>query len=315
MFKTIHLPKKYRLAVTSNFFLSLIWIGVGVFFPIVNLSENQTLYIFSSIAQVVAGIYGLTLAGYVFLSNQQDRLVDKDDSLIEIVGRIQASQHRLVMFITILSVFSIFASLITIGVNGIENYFIKALVSNGAISLFISAIIWAAYFVADVTRPEKISEESQEMKDEISGQNQQELSPAEVEKESNSGVQVPIKGESFVADSNNLAEFIRTFNRIDEMLETYADKNLSSSAQPIASNPTTFSTNATNLRKNNVRWTIPRIVKALAVEGRIDKGFADELAEIIRYRNALVHGQDLSVDKNMLVRVTNAFNRLYPLLG
>ncbi len=315
MFERMHVPKKYRRTIDFNVALSLIWIVVGVFFPIVNLSENQTLYIFSSIAQVVAGIYGLTLAGYVFLSNQQDRLVDKDDSLVEIVGRIQANQHRLVMFITILSVFSIFASLLTIGMRELENYFVRAVVSNGAISLFISAILWTAYFVADVTRPEKISEESQEMKDEISGQNRHEPPVAVAGDLDISGVQVSTESESFVSDSNNLAEFIRTFNRIDELLETYADINLSNFAQSITTNPTAFSTNTTILRKNNARWTIPRIVKALAVEGRIDKGFADELAEIIRYRNALVHGQDLSVDKNMLVRVTNAFNRLHPLIG
>ncbi|MDQ2822704.1 MAG: hypothetical protein M3Y65_20390, partial [Pseudomonadota bacterium] len=291
MFKHNSFPKKYRRAVIYNFGAVSLWIAAGLFFPFVNLSENQTLYIFSSISQVVAGIYGLTLAGYVFLSNQQDRLIDKDDSLIDIVGRIQEDQHSLVMFITILSVSAMFVSLLTIGLREIENCSIMLFVSNGAVALFISAILWTAYFVADVTRPDKISEESKAMKDEISAQFQhQPLTPvadAIVE----SGASRPVERETASTDNSNLAEFIRTFNRIDDLLETYADINLSNSAQAIISNPLAISPNTGFFRKNNARWTISRIVKALVVEGRIDKLFANDLSEIIRYRNALVHGQ------------------------
>ena len=76
------------------------WIVGACLLPLLNLSENQALYIFSSEAQVIAAVYGLTITGYIFLRNQQDRLADRDESLVEILDTIQSDQYRFIAFIT-----------------------------------------------------------------------------------------------------------------------------------------------------------------------------------------------------------------------
>ena len=46
---------------------------ISLIHPIALMNENQILYIFSTSAQVVAGIFGLTISGFIFLRSELDR--------------------------------------------------------------------------------------------------------------------------------------------------------------------------------------------------------------------------------------------------
>ncbi|MCO4882357.1 hypothetical protein VOI32_37795 [Paraburkholderia caribensis] len=43
---------------------------IGVSSPWISLNENQVLYLFSTSAQVLAGVYGLTLTAYIFFQKR-----------------------------------------------------------------------------------------------------------------------------------------------------------------------------------------------------------------------------------------------------
>ena len=45
----------------------------GLTHSLLKLDENQILYLFSTSAQVLAGVYGLTLTGFVFFRNELSR--------------------------------------------------------------------------------------------------------------------------------------------------------------------------------------------------------------------------------------------------
>jgi len=292
-----------------NFLLIIACVLIGQIYPFFNLSENQTLYIFSSMAQVIAGIFGLTIAGYTFLRNQQDRLVDKDDTLIEIFERIQGNQHRLVEFITALSVISILSALLVIALRESSNQNIKLAATYISLSLFVSSILWTAYFVIEVTRPEKISNESKIIKAEIISQvnTESELGGRNISEDLDNLNQKISPNKN----NNHFSDFMRNFNIIEKYLVGFAEFEFGSKSQE------KFNFDLINDMPNknftldqNVNWPISKIVKALFSEAIINKEFSNEILSIIKYRNALIHGEDLSVDLNMLSRVVAAVKKL-----
>ncbi|WP_152903193.1 hypothetical protein [Stutzerimonas stutzeri] len=58
---------------------------VGANNPVLILNENQILYLFSTSAQVLAGVYGLTLTGFIFFRNELSREELEDETLVEAV--------------------------------------------------------------------------------------------------------------------------------------------------------------------------------------------------------------------------------------
>src|SRR3546814_11451832 len=67
--------------------LAVITSYVGTKNPILTLNENQILYLFSTSAQVLAGVYGLTLTGFIFFRNELSREELEDETLVEAVER------------------------------------------------------------------------------------------------------------------------------------------------------------------------------------------------------------------------------------
>jgi hypothetical protein len=51
----------------------------------IELNENQILYLFSTSAQVIAAIYGLTLTGFVFFRSELNRQEFEDETLVDAV--------------------------------------------------------------------------------------------------------------------------------------------------------------------------------------------------------------------------------------
>ncbi|MEX8493217.1 hypothetical protein, partial [Sphaerotilus sp.] len=57
------------LFVMAAVFSCVMGLNTRIFY----LNENQILYIYSTSAQVIAGIYGLTLTGFIFYRNELSR--------------------------------------------------------------------------------------------------------------------------------------------------------------------------------------------------------------------------------------------------
>lgn len=287
---TTSLPRKGAIIITLG--VIALWNLIGLMCPVLQLSENQNLYIYSSASQVIAGIYGLTVAGYAFLRNQQDRQIDKDESLAEIFERIQTQQHGGVLFITSISGLAILSALSAIALLGVDESFIKTIASNTASALFFSSLSWTAYFVVDAMRPEKILSASESIKQEIA---------------SSVTVSQPASVARPRTGGGNLERFLLNYNAIERHLEEYAERHFyvryKGSIEAVSSQQ---SSTESDYRGPRARWTKARIVKALASQDLIDPWLADELLVLVKYRNALVHGRDMTVEDAMVLRVEKA---------
>jgi hypothetical protein len=272
----------------------VIWVIVGTFAPTLLLGENQTLYIFSSQAQVVAAVFGLTITGYVFLRDQQDRLSDQDESLTEIIDSIQREQFSFIALLTGVSIASMLMSLLTIAYREHTSFSLRTGILNTATALFIASLVLTAIFVFHAMRPSKIARTSAAIKAEVEAQ-QVGATPPEPQ------------FETPASAKGNLEEFLLAFNSIEQRLDEFAREHLE---RPRPVSGVTWSDETSRIRQPRTTWTKPRIVRAMESQGVIDKVLAARLIDLIRYRNALVHGQDMSVPDDVLGLVTSIRDEL-----
>ncbi|MCP1501193.1 hypothetical protein J2Y86_005900 [Pseudomonas migulae] len=309
------------------------WVLLGWNIPIINLSENQALYTFSSQAQVVAAVYGLTITGYIFLHNQQDRLADKDETVADALDEIKIFQHSFITFLTLVSLAAIFCALFAIIFRESPYSTLKVVTQNSAAAFFFIALVCTGYFVRDAMKPNKIEEASDRIKKEVETRSKSDNDAAS--SMPGDQVSVPVEeppfleptpvgledfvGERQAGDANFSAsssfkisgfeQFLSSYNRIERSLDVFASIYLDRTTLSIhdLSRYPVFQENKSSPRS---KWTKSRIVKAMLSQKLISSEFANNLSELIRYRNALVHGRDFSVSVDILDRVQKAADEL-----
>jgi uncharacterized protein YutE (UPF0331/DUF86 family) len=180
--------------------------SIGASRPVMLLNENQILYVFSTAAQVVAGIFGLVITGYIFLRSELDRQKQGDDTVAETIDRIKSEYFGLTIYICLVSVTTILLCLISISVEDPFPHNATAWLINTSLSLFCTNLLSFVYFIVDILNPRKIEEVSNSIKKELAG------------------------GES-ADDKGSLEAFLTTFNRIDQALDSYRKTHLSESKE------------------------------------------------------------------------------------
>lgn len=141
----------------SNFLLLLCVSSLFIYFssshPYCRLESNPALYLFSASAQVLAAVYALTLTGFTFFKS----IIEKDDSLEGIAElMIQKSFYKLI-YISIMTFFSIVFCLLTMASQEISIY---QLLVNITIVFSVNDLYLIISFVINVINPkwaEKIS--------------------------------------------------------------------------------------------------------------------------------------------------------------
>ena len=112
--------KKYfhKILLLSCIILSLLnLINCWIFkIEYVFLSENQILYIYSSLAQVIGALLGLTIAGYNMVDSKLKTLSEADTTITEYVEDTRHDYYISLMYIIILSTINIILCLIVLAV-------------------------------------------------------------------------------------------------------------------------------------------------------------------------------------------------------
>lgn len=158
------------------------------------LNENQILYLFSTSAQVIAGIYGLTLTGFIFFRNELSREELEDETLAEAVDALKSRYFALLVFITILVTLALLLANLAIAHEGSGRDSLNTVIVNTGQVAFVTSLFAVAYFVRDVISPQRIERASKSI--------QSEVDPAFEEQ---------AKGD--------LAAFVKNYNEIEALLE------------------------------------------------------------------------------------------------
>jgi len=258
-----------RLGIFVRFNLSLIvfCIGgvgsllasviVGLYRPIFYLNESQILYLFSTTSQVIAGLFGLTVAGYVFLRNELQREAKEDETLLDAVNAINVKFFRLVVFLSVVGAFSILYSLLSIASeSGAIRSDNLTTVLNIAGSLSCLEVASIVYFAFEMLRPDRIEKTSTKIKQSFDTRGDQ---------------------------PGSLEEFIRDFNKIVGVLQEFYSRK-----PKINLLPTSRQGDVSNIK----------LINEMFYNEKINGSTRNSLVELVRFRNSLVHGNDLAISKD-----------------
>ncbi|NTU70050.1 hypothetical protein HGB13_04545 [bacterium] len=260
-----------RLFAVLSLFYCIFSCILGIKSPIFILDETQVLYLFSTSAQVIAGIFGLTITGYIFLRNELDRQKLEDETVTDAVDALKKKYFVFTKYITVLSITTILFSLTTISIKPSSYLIIATIAVNISQSLLAVTLFGIAFFIYDILRPDKI------------------------ERISNM-IQKSIERDS-TSERGSIEEFLLNFNTIERLLDKYKDLYLQN--QVIDRN-----------RLNKYGIPKSKIVEFFYKNELIDNDTRSRLLDLIRFRNSLIHGTELSVSKHIVQEAKNLLDKL-----
>lgn len=189
-------PRALILTSTvSLIILSLFCTFIGFSFSVLNLNENQILYLFSTSGQVLSGIYGLTLTGFIFFRNELSREEFDDETLVEVIEGLKKRYYKILVFVTCFTIFTLYLTNFIISYESKNSIFSIFLLNFGQSSFVINLAI-ISYFIFDVLEPKRIEKESQKIKEKTD----------------------PISDQS---EKGSLEEFLRNYNQIETLIQKY----------------------------------------------------------------------------------------------
>lgn len=177
------------------------------------ISADALYALFSTSASVVAGLYGITLTGYIFFLEHIQRDSREDETLSDPIALLKRDYNRLALFITVLAFLSLMANGFQL-LYGAEN----ALLPEGVHRFLMDETLWLTSatifcimcFILLVVAPDKIQRISERYKKRIDG----------------SG-----------GEEGGLQQFLEDYRKIEDLLRKLAGKMGSSFRIKDAVNP------------------------------------------------------------------------------
>ena len=164
------------------------------------LTENQILYIYSSLAQVIGALLGLTIAGYSIIDSKMQSIGAADDTITEYTDKLRFDYFHSLIYIIIFSVIDIITCLIILAIYNEDNTFFLLLpfFLTEAILLFLFIMVEVIKF-ALYLNPASIKEKSMQVKHIIDD-----------------------KYPSSNNTQTNFSDFITYYNILEQLLKEYA---------------------------------------------------------------------------------------------
>ncbi|RDD80380.1 hypothetical protein DVJ77_17215 [Dyella tabacisoli] len=243
----------------------------GATASILRLNENQILYLFSTSAQVLAGVYGLTLTGFVFFRNELSREEFEDETLADAVESLKRRYFTMLVFITVFVLLTFALSNLAMAKESGGHSLITTLLINSGQSAFGTSLLAISYFIFDVISPKRIELASRAL--------QEKVDPTHG---------APTKG--------NLEDFLRNYNQIEMLLSEYGSSS-SITSSLYSSRPVR--------RTSNVR-----LAEILMRNERISQLLFSKLRDLITLRNSIIHGADPVVSSEIVAASQQVLSEL-----
>lgn len=262
------LKKKPVPFYNFSLFLFFILSSILFFYPSQNsflnaLSEDQILFLFTTCVQVAATLFGLTITGYIFLSDTLSKKATSDETLYDVIESLKKEYFKYIKTIGVLCFISILFCifiLVTYNSNHLD-FFIPFLFSE-TILLVLFEVFFVVVFAFKALNPDHISNKSNEY----------------------------VKKINRNSERGDLAQFLTTYNEIEEIVKTRAKDIVLKSAQ--------FRFN-TDLMKTSSKPQMVQSLNILFDNQMIDMKLKNQMNELRIYRNNLVHSKEPRVSMKM----------------
>ena len=264
-----------------NSFSTVILAGLGIatafnllicrFNPVFILNENQLLYLFSSMAQVIGGIFGLTLTAYVFFVDKFKESAKEDDTYYDATASLLNRYFYSLIIIAFTCGVTVF--LCIVGIIIMHHWtIIFPFIVNESVFLFLIGVVSILIFGTMLLDPGKLDKEIVKLK------NQAEL----------------FYRPSGSTLNGDFKAFLKTYNMLEQVIIDFAqaregrDSTASSKYKP----------------------KIIQALSILNGNEIINGALLKELNELRMYRNALVHGLDFTVSDYACKRIADIYRKL-----
>lgn len=140
------------------------------FFPLLDYAPDAVSSVMSTCSEVLAGLYGITLTGYIFFADRFKDTSDEDESLYDAVQALLLRYNHMAGFISLMCLVCIVLA------EGIVLYGTNTLLPNGLYRFWVNETLLLCfctfdlilYFVISVLDPHKVKRISSQKKSRIS---------------------------------------------------------------------------------------------------------------------------------------------------
>ncbi|MGG7632824.1 hypothetical protein [Pseudomonas sp. ES1] len=236
----------------------------------VQLNENQIMYLYSTSAQVIAAIYGLTIAGYIFLRSEFIREAKDDPTLAEPIEKLENRYFQQLSFITALAMTTICVASLVIAYETDKDIQRLTILMNSAQCLFGISFLAIFFFIVDIVQPGNIKSASKKIQKKID----------------------PFRE----GQQGNFNKFIENYSRIENALSQCIDLS--------------YKTTKQGRHQQDKRTPNSQILESLARKKIIDQELTKKIKTLISLRHAIMHGGEEMVSKAMVDQAIAASAKL-----
>ncbi|MBG9754290.1 hypothetical protein J2B92_20515 [Lysinibacillus sphaericus] len=231
--------------------------------PFLFINENQILYSYATTAQVIAGLYGLTLTGYIFFNDKLNKLAENDDSYYDVVEKLKGQYFGQIILLGIGCILVISMSLITLNtISYFNNPIIYSFLLNQTMIVSITEVVSIVLFSWNMANPKSIEKANEII-----------LKESSLDKK----------------EKGDFSVFLKNYNSIENQIKRITN---------ILNNQGIFNIKYYNKNRKNYQPNIMESLKLLSPLNVIDKDFYHEIDELRRYRNSVVHSEDPVVSQD-----------------
>lgn len=139
-------------------------------FPTLTLTPDAVSSVMSTCSEVLAGLYGITLTGYIFFADRFQNISRDDESLYDAVQALLLRYNHMAGFISLMCLVCILCGegIVLYGTNTLLPQWLYRFVVNETLLLCFWTFDFILYFVISVLDPQKVSRISAQKKAKIS---------------------------------------------------------------------------------------------------------------------------------------------------
>ena len=163
----------YWLGLLSVGILSIalqIFVIVDCIFPLISYETDAVSTVMSTCAEVLAGLYGITLTGYIFFSDRFQNTSKEDESLYDAVQALLLRYNHMAGIISLMCLICIVLGegIVLYGVNTLLPPWLHRFWVNETLFLYFLTFDFVLYFVISVLDPHKVTRISSQKKAKLS---------------------------------------------------------------------------------------------------------------------------------------------------
>ena len=235
------------------------------------LNENQLLYLFSSMAQIIGSVFGLTLTAYVFFVDKFKESTQGDDTYYDATLAILRRFYQTLVTIAISCGLTIL--LCILGITALHNWTtVYPFIINQCVLLFVRSLISVLTFGGMLLDPNKLDKE-------VKRQLQHATANTVTDK------------------AGDFTEFLKYYNLLQEVIINFAQSLV-------------YNKEVNIFEFRQYKPQIIQSLRVLAIKEVINGALREEIDNLRMYRNGLVHGINFSISQSVIDRVIRIYKAI-----